>query len=343
MTRRSSMTYAILFALGASLVVLGMPGLSQEPTAKSEGQTVAILLQADSTVDEAIVRLRHVAELRGGSAALRQAMAELDLAEVPANGRSVAITRGQVEIRLLLAGIEASAFSVAGPERIVVRPTAEELSEAAVFQAARKILMQRLPGPPESTLIKLVQPIVLPMREDTDKGAIRLIGELAPVRQPLGKVRVDVIVFVNGQRRCSIPVSVEVTCHQDVVLAKRRIDVGEMLHDACVTVERRPLENLENFLPAADIVNKKKARRVLLPGQLLGSIDVEDSEDANPVLVRARELVRLTAQIGGIRVVASGEALQEGRHGQVIRVRNIDSNKIVQGKVVERLVVEVDY
>lgn len=60
-------------------------------------------------------------------------------------------------------------------------------------------------------------------------------------------------------------------------------------------------------------------------------------------LVKAREMVRLLVRIGTVRVSALGEAQQEGRLGQTIRVRNIDSGKTVSGRVVDRNLVEVLY
>jgi flagella basal body P-ring formation protein FlgA len=62
-----------------------------------------------------------------------------------------------------------------------------------------------------------------------------------------------------------------------------------------------------------------------------------------PLLIKTRDLVRLVVHIGAVRVSALGEAMQEGRAGQLIRVRNVDSNKTVSGRVVDRGVVEVDY
>lgn len=65
--------------------------------------------------------------------------------------------------------------------------------------------------------------------------------------------------------------------------------------------------------------------------------------DQVPVQLKMRDQVRLVVKIGPVRVTALGEALQEGRVGQTIRVRNVDSNKIVSGRVVDRNIVEVEY
>ena len=59
------------------------------------------------------------------------------------------------------------------------------------------------------------------------------------------------------------------------------------------------------------------------------------------VLIKQRELVELVARIGPLEIRAKGEALQDGKAGQLIRIKNVDSSVIVVGRVVERSVVEV--
>ncbi len=62
---------------------------------------------------------------------------------------------------------------------------------------------------------------------------------------------------------------------------------------------------------------------------------------ADAVLVRALQPVTMVVNTGGLRVSAVGEALQDGKVGQQIKVRNPDSKKVVTGTVVGANEVEV--
>jgi flagella basal body P-ring formation protein FlgA len=53
--------------------------------------------------------------------------------------------------------------------------------------------------------------------------------------------------------------------------------------------------------------------------------------------------VKIVAVIGSVRVEAVGEAQQDGKMGQVIRVRNVESNRIVSGRVEASGVVTAEY
>ena len=53
------------------------------------------------------------------------------------------------------------------------------------------------------------------------------------------------------------------------------------------------------------------------------------------MLIQPRDIVRVVAQTGGLTVVLqAAEAMEQGRKGQLIRVRNVKSKKILVGRVI---------
>jgi hypothetical protein len=69
----------------------------------------------------------------------------------------------------------------------------------------------------------------------------------------------------------------------------------------------------------------------------------EEPAAEGPVVIKSRDRVKMFARIGPAAVLAAGEAQQDGRLGQSIRLRNIDSSKIVTGRVLGPGTVEVEY
>ena len=61
------------------------------------------------------------------------------------------------------------------------------------------------------------------------------------------------------------------------------------------------------------------------------------------MVVHTRDAVRIQAIVGNMRITTTGEALDEGRVGQTIHVRNTDSQKVILGRVVEHALVNVEY
>ena len=72
----------------------------------------------------------------------------------------------------------------------------------------------------------------------------------------------------------------------------------------------------------------KLARRTLLPGRAILAIAV-----TNPRAVTNGAQVTLVFSEGGLTIVTSASALQDGAVGDVIKVRNIDSGLTVSGAI----------
>jgi flagellar basal body P-ring formation protein FlgA len=72
----------------------------------------------------------------------------------------------------------------------------------------------------------------------------------------------------------------------------------------------------------------KMARRTLLPGRAISPIAI-----SNPRAVTNGAEVRLVYSDGGLEIVASASALQDGAVGDVIKVRNTDSGLTVSGVI----------
>jgi flagella basal body P-ring formation protein FlgA len=332
---------SLLLMLGAAALWLGRPGSgwSQAPPRADEGIVLVVLKpQAQGT---GLVLVGDIATVEGGSDELREKVRRLDLAEPSADRRDTPITRDQVLYRLSLGGLKDAQFRVAGPSRTLVRWGAPSFDESSLVEAAREAVRRRLPKGADEVSLQLVRPPQTPVLNVSPSLPIRLVAEVAGAAAA-GRVRVDVSVLVNGQQRVQVPVFFDVGFVQDVAVVRRRINAGEVLSEDSLTRQRVELRQGEKFLAWTDAVGRR-AKSQLLPGQTITDIDVDGGEQEQVILVKTRDTVRLVARIAGCRVTALGEALQDGRAGQVIRVRNVDSRKIVSGRVVDRNLVEVDF
>ena len=71
-----------------------------------------------------------------------------------------------------------------------------------------------------------------------------------------------------------------------------------------------------------------------------GSV-LEESMLDKPVILKTGSMIHITAKMGEANVQAQGIALQDGKNGQVIRVRNTVTKKIVSGTVIDADTVQV--
>src|SRR5207244_1811948 len=105
---------------GLALLAIWLSGagaiaLAQRPQAIAEPVTVVLFAQA--AVDDVLVTLEQIAKLSGGPESVRQRLAKLDIAEFKLGAAHMTVLSDQVRFRLLLAGLEASAFRLQGARR----------------------------------------------------------------------------------------------------------------------------------------------------------------------------------------------------------------------------------
>jgi flagella basal body P-ring formation protein FlgA len=327
--------------LWALCLAVGLGGAAR--AGEPEAGPVAVTLRASAAVTESPVCVRHVASLSGGTVALRDRIGNLDLADRPKPGKPLSLLRELVAYRIQVAGIERDRFRVQGADVVRVTPGSMSFTEDDYFQAARDALLERLALPAEDVIVSQAVASSPPQMTLSPRDEARLQAILPePVNVP-GRLRIDVALVINGQRAELVPLVVDVKLYQSVALAARAIPSGDVLSEDNVRFERRAVEAANSCLTQKDVKAGQKARRTLPAGQVIPQSAVDPVTPDNPILVRQRELVKVVARVGALRVTALAEAEQDGRAGDPVRVRNVDSKKELTGRVAGRGVVEVEY
>lgn len=138
------------------------------------------------------------------------------------------------------------------------------------------------------------------------------------------------------QVRCSdqdwsLSVAVQVNVFVPVVHAITDIERGQRLRAADLALERANIGALRRgfFHEVADVTEFVATRRIRANQPLTPALA------ERPPAVQRGQRVTLVASRDGISATTYGEALADGAIGDVIRVRNLSSDKIVHAEVVE--------
>lgn len=120
-----------------------------------------------------------------------------------------------------------------------------------------------------------------------------------------------------------------------------RIDVAEInTKNGPVFVTRKQIE-IRLALAGIEDVSINGSEEITISA--VTNTNAETKNLANsPVLVRPKQRVTMTVRILGGEVSAVGEAQEEGRLGQIIKLKNIDTMKPLVGKVVGTNAVEIE-
>lgn len=151
--------------------------------------------------------------------------------------------------------------------------------------------------------------------------------------------RVSVGVRCGQPHSWKIYTSAYAKVFADVVMLSRPVPRGEIISKSNVVLVKKDVSRVHRgFFTALDQVAGKLAKRPLAANVLLN-----DSHIAARKLIKRRQSVTLIAQNSGIDIRMAGEAMMDGEANQRIRVRNLRSNRVVEGIVVDDNLVRVNF
>lgn len=156
-------------------------------------------------------------------------------------------------------------------------------------------------------------------------------------RLDLNRLRVD--VRCDGPQPWDIAVTVKPDIYLPVVVAQNTLERGHLLSPDDVSIKKLNISNLRgNYLTNPDDVMGLTVKRRVRERQAIALTQLE-----SPVLVERGQRVMMIAEQGGVEARTLGEAMKKGRKGEVIKVKNESSARIVSAIVTESGVVKMVY
>ncbi len=150
--------------------------------------------------------------------------------------------------------------------------------------------------------------------------------------------KATVIIRVDGQVAENVSIPGEVRAFLPVVAAAKKLNRGRVLTRADLVTRSKNIAGFSQPCLDPDEVTGQRLRRSVSMGRVLCKRDLE-----RPVLVERRQMVTMVVQKGALRVQARGMATADGKKGDIVRVKNMRSQKTVHGKVVGDGLVEVGF
>lgn len=339
---RGGFCLIVLAHRAARLLLFAMILCAAARAADERPVPVRIALKPMAVVRGRVATIADLADIEGGDEAVRQRVATLDVVELKTAGAPQVLSHRLVQIRLLLAGVSANLCEVNGADRVTVVRAPAGVPDKMVVDAIHAALSKRFRIEAADLDVRLTQPLQTKLELDRMEADDLRLEPLVPAVLPVGRTRLQVEIYVRGQLRESPSTTVDIGLFQTVAQVVGLIGRGETLTPEKIRAERVRTVGVGAF-PAPAEVAGRKVNRALRAGETIRLQDLEAPRAAeNPVLVKPRDTVQLVVRKGQLTVVLSAaEALQPGRQGDVIRVMNPDSKKIISGRVVSRSELEV--
>lgn len=162
-----------------------------------------------------------------------------------------------------------------------------------------------------------------------------LTATLESPAQPIG--RVTVRVRCDGASPWTVFVPAQVKLFRDVVVVTRPLKRTGIIGFEDVALRERDISLIsQGYLTSVDQAIGQKLTRPMVTDQVITLVHLEQAE-----VVRKGDQVVISASSGALNVKMPGEALSNGGLNEQIRVKNLNSNRVIKARVTAPGQVEV--
>jgi len=312
---------ALIKTLLSILVAAAGPALLTPEQAPAADGVLEIRISAEATVRGDSVTLGQIASFQPAGDPRAASLKEVEVASAPAPGNSYRFNRRFLDYKVGSAVAElGEEVTVETPDSLLVHRTAQVVTSARMEEIFRDHVLKSAPWPEnEITLesIRVPEDVALP------EGALRWDIRDNGNADYLGNVSATLTFHVDSRQIRRVPLSARVSITREVVRAVRRIRRGDLIDRADVRLVRETsMRGQGDSLVDPEEAVGKRASRSIRSGRTLTAAMVED-----PPVVERGSAVTILAESENLRITTRGEALEDGRNGERIRVRNLQSGK----------------
>jgi flagellar basal body P-ring formation protein FlgA len=324
MTRQQSILLIAMTAVWAAAVPAA-------PARAGEGEKVRIYVPRAIAVSAPDLRLDAVCVVQCQDEALAQSASAVALGRSPMKDERITIDRKTLLSRLAACGIAAARVEFTGTEQVSVTRNEKTVEARQLVQAAEDYLQRTHPGAQGAMyqLVEAPRPIsMMDTRKDVEFRP-RLVQGAAP-----GSVKVEVAVLTDGnQESGSREIAFKLAYPRKELVATKDIPA-----DGMVTPENAKVQIVPGDQPSAEGPAVPFGATLAVAASQGSTIAPAMLKQARgpagaPLAVRRNQSVVMKIQTPQFTISSVGVALQDGRAGDVIKVQNLDSRRIVTAKI----------
>ena len=313
-------------------IQFGRAAANNKTKGLQKDSALRIYLPREVTIKDDAIKLGQVSIIRGKESLVAKA-SEIALGRISVPGQKIVVARSVVLSRLACNGIPASKVTLTGAEKITVKQQEHIINGGEFVELASSFLKKNPPAGSVCQMnpIRIPKDLVLPGVSKDIKLSTRLARSSAG-----NQAKVQIAVLADGKEIGvrEVTFRLKYNCRRVVTLVE--LGAGAVINAENVKIEKSVSNYPEpaGWRPPYGLVTRRKlpANTVIRP-DMIGPVKPA-------VVVGRNQRVVIRIERPGLLVTAIGKAMQDGRAGEYIKVRNVDSQRIILAKVNEDGTVE---
>lgn len=212
----------------------------------------------------------------------------------------------------------------------------QTISDATLREIFRDYLCHHL-GKEKSDIVVSKLKVIGKTSVPAGKIDIRLFQKNK--RKLTGYIRLVAIISVNGVVKSKVKLSGWVDVFESVVCARRNFKKGEITEKGDFYLARKNISHLSSRI----LTDIGKAVGLMTKHTIKKDTCIKEWMLEKPLIVDRGDMITILAESGNLRVTAPGIVLVKGHRGDLIRVQNSMSKKVIYARVINKSTVNVDF
>ena len=308
-----------------ALALFSQTSAAERPDGSRAKSGLKVYLPREVTVRDSSLSLGRVAVIQGQESLVARA-GQIALGRISTPGQNMIIDRPTILSRLASNGIPASMVTLSGADEIAVKQQLQTISSDEIVSLAGSFLQSRRPASSASQWSTLRKPeaFVVPGADKKVRFSPRLIDSGAA-----NQATVEIVIFAGDEKIGERQVTFTLKYESRQAVTKADIPAGGLISPENVEIQKKPSDHPEPAdwkTPYGLIAKRRMAANTVLRPSMMGPAE-------SPTVVERNQNVVIRIERPGFVIIAAGKAMQEGKAGEYIKVRNADSQRIIVARI----------
>ncbi len=299
---------------------------------------IEISLKDKVILEDDEIAIKDISTVSGDDTDLVNQVEGIVIGNTPGANSTRRITLDFIKMRLKSASVDVSEVTFTNAKSSLVSVESTKIKGLEIAQKAKEYLLDFLPMDERETTVELGRIPAdqwVPKRRDKIDFFITLID----TSKDRGKIELVVSASSDNKRFFKVPVYFNVRVFEFVAITKRKLRRKQLITRENLFIARRDTTRMRGM--AFSSIEDLKGMTTIAPVQ--AHTILTDHMVEIPPTIRQGSLVKLIIKKSGFKIVTKGLAQQTGYKGEVIKVKNVNSKKMLYGTIVNSDSVNVVY
>ncbi|GAX59808.1 flagellar basal body P-ring protein [Candidatus Scalindua japonica] len=297
---------------------------------------IEIHLMEKIVLKDKVITVSDISTVTGDDPGLVKKVMGIEIGNTPGANCERRIDLNFIRMRLISSNVNIENVTFTNSQSTLVSVESTKIKGLEIVQKAKEYLLEFLPMDDRETTVEVGRVPTdqwVPSKRDNIDFFITLVD----TTKDRGKIELIVSASSEGKRFFKVPVYFNVRVFEFVAVAKKKIRRNQSLTKENVILTRRETTRTRGMsFSSIDDLKGMITTTSVQPRIILTEHMVE-----TPPTLKQGSIVKLIVKKSGFKIVTKGLAQQTGYKGDVIKVRNINSKKIIYGQIINHDSVQV--